>query len=428
MREAVEDLLADPASPDAQTRAQRAIWAERDRRYPVPACPFTAEELKAIAVAGRRVAYLPPELAGRGGPSRLGRIFPAMNSDPVTEGMSFANDADAGGWFDYDATADPPYSDLDEPDLLAALERGQRRLLTLNQYVVAAQDTKLFTGRYLDERRSWVRLGTRVDGRLIAARFDGAEMAEGLGDEEPVDGSLLVAYDVQAGDRGPVLGARSGSLRPPLGTPDAATERARIADLYVRAGFPGALGMPAGEYTASLPLIVPAPPDYRGLFDVPLIVETRIPWREQAILLGIALSSGTRRTEYEPHDCASAPQRAPYSAWFTGWGQRFPEPIAPDAARARLRRDAEAGGSLPELIAMLAAHPEFSATGRFFEAIGAVAQDMVNPGLAGEGTHLRTPCVFHWRGRPEIGANLHPTAFSVFRPLVRGSRTNSNAS
>ncbi len=426
VRDAIAQLLADPGSPAAHTRAQRAIWAARASEQVVPECPFTSEELAAAAAAGRQIGYLPPQLSGAAGRSRLAQIFPQMSSFALHPGAPFTNDVDVAGWFDYDAGPDAPNTDLDEPTLLARLEDEGRRLLTLNQYIIAAQDTKLLTGHYPDERRTWTRVGTRQDGGMIMARFDGPEMAEGMGDEDPVDGSLLIAYDVEAGDHFAVLGARTGPLCPPLGQPDPVDERARIIDAYLRAGFATALGLSAEQYAATLPAIGAIPPHYRGTFDLPLIVETRIPWREQAARLGVGLSGSSLRNEYVAVDSARPAPQQPYAAWFTAWGQRFPAPTAPDDALAQLRPELEVGRSLIELLAMEAAHPEFTASGRFFDVIGAVGRDLPVPGLVGEVPRLRTACIYHWRGRPEIGANLHPLAFPIFRPLVRGSETNSN--
>ena len=53
-------------------------------------------------------------------------------------------------------------------------------------------------------------------------------------------------------------------------------------------------------------------------------------------------------------------------------------------------------------------------------AIGWVRPTTVTRGLHNHVDEQRFPCSYYWRGKPEIGANLHPTSFSIFRPLVRG--------
>ena len=267
-------------------------------------------------------------------------------------------------------------------------------------------------------------------------------MAVGLGAEVPEPGSLLVAYDVEPGDKGLVLGARSSSmtegrsivvadpgpltlkpLTPVDGYPTTPSELDaewdRLADIYVRSRFPGELGLSDSEYRASLPKFSPQPVGYSGRFDVPLIVETRISWKRQAVLSGISLSGTSLRVDYAPADEAPPEPTTPYCAWVADWGQGYADRVAPGDVRASLATD-EVGGSMRELVAMILAHPEHHGSARYFEAIGYVMPHEQVVGLSGPGDSNRTPCVFLWRGRPQIGVNLHPITFSIFRPLVRG--------
>lgn len=408
--------------PAEQTALQREIWRERGDRvgahYDVPPCPYSDTELAAVATDGRRLGYLPPELASQHARHLLAALFPLLRCYAAHPGNAFPNTTDRVGWFDYDAGVDAPYLDLDESSLRSELAAAGRDLLSLNQYIVASEDSHRLTGRYLDERRTWSRIGTIVDGRTIAVRFDGPEMAEGLGDEEPVAGSLLVAYDIEPGDHGGMLGARTTSAGQDR---ELDLRWRRITDAYVAAGFADRLGMTAQDYVATLPAFPAQPDEYRGRLDLPMVVETRVPWREQADLLGVALSSGSRNFEYEPVDDRSHAPDGAYAAWFTGWAQRFPDPIAPADARAQLAGD-EVGGTVFDLLAAQVAQPELSEAARFFEAIGQVAHGMSHDDFMSDRSVPRVPCMYHWRGRPEIGANLHPIAFSIFRPLVRGTR------
>ena len=434
-------MSADVVDPADATRVMRAAWAERGERlgtcFDVPDCPFTAKQLGDLADAGRRVAYLPELLATQRGRTQLGTIFPRMRCYSLLADNIVTNDEDAWGWFDYEGVVDAGRLDTDEPTVVGALRAEGLALLSLNQYIVASQDSRQFTGRYLDERRSWVRVGSRIDGRMVAVRFDGAEMADGLGDEEPVDGTLLVAYDVHAVDRSPVLGARSTTVagHRQLADPQPADERApeavtapddldaewrRQGQLHVDAGYHTELGLGAGDYVASLPRPIAQPVAYRGRFDVPVLVEGRLPWTTAAPLAGINISGHSRRFGYEPIDPSAAPPTRPYWAWFSGWGQRFPDPIAPADARAELRGD-ELAGDVIELVAMHLARPELVARGRWLEAIGSVMPHAKIDNLSTPTDEIRVAGLMWWRGRPEIGANLHPTAYTMFRPVVRGA-------
>ncbi|TSD40351.1 alpha/beta fold hydrolase [Rhodococcus sp. KBS0724] len=432
--------------PKGLTRAFRTLWSARGAlvkaTFTVSDCPFSADDLEQLTVSGRRVGYLPPALAASQSRWRLGEIFPLMRCYSLLKENVVANDESRGGWFDYTVAVDAPYTELDETELATMLEEEASRLLSLNEYIIAGQDHKLFSGQYLDERSTFSRVGSRVDGRMVAVRFDGDEMAVNLGAEVPVPGSLLVAYDIEPGDKGHVLGARTSSitegrsdvvadpgavtltpLKSAYGYPKSMTELDaewnRLVDIYVRNGFPAELNLSDSEYRQSIPRFSLQPAAFAGRLDVPLIVEPRISWKRQAELSDISLSGTSLRIEYTPADSASAEPTAPYCAWMSDWGQRHRSPIAPGEARFSLAED-EAGASMVELVAMILAHPEQHLSGRFFEAIGYVMQHVETFGLAGPGDSGRTPCVFLWRGRPEIGVNLHPIEFSMFRPLVRG--------
>lgn len=62
-----------------------------------------------------------------------------MKSLSVQKDNCITNDKNPSGWFDYEIDMDTPYFNSD------------RRLLSLNQYIVAGHDSKLITGQYLNK-------------------------------------------------------------------------------------------------------------------------------------------------------------------------------------------------------------------------------------------------------------------------------------
>ncbi|MDQ7905255.1 hypothetical protein RB614_12040 [Phytohabitans sp. ZYX-F-186] len=409
---AVRAVAGEPLSADQQTRLHRAIWAERGRRLDVSItvspCPYDDARLVELRRAGRAVGFLPHELSSHLTRDRFRTVFPEMDSYAESPANGFVNTADIWGWFDYETARDAPWPDLDEPATLATVAAAGRTMLTLDQYIVASQDQHLLTGHHLDDRRSWSRLATSYDGRTIAARFDGDQPEEGREDEPPTPGSLLVAYDLAPSDSGRMLGVRTRSATPPLESlwDDLWT---RTTGAYVRAGYPARLGTSPADYLAGLPRIPRQPSTYAGRFAVPLVVDPRIPWQEQARLLGVRLSSQSQRFSFAAVEPAACPD-VPYVGWFNAWHARFPGPISSIDARAELADD-ECGATPIELLAMNVALPDLVRTSRFFEAVGFV---MTTP------TPVRCLCLYRWRGAPELGANQHPIPYSMFRPLVRG--------
>lgn len=425
------------------TEATRRRWAARgrsvNRDFDVPPCPYSDEELAALVASGRRAAYLPPELSRAEDRPLLAAIFPRMASYAFLPGNEWPNVHDHSGWFDHEVAVDATLVGTDESDL-AGLRRDGLRLLTLNEYAVAGYDLRELVGHFPDERATWSRLGSRTDGHLAAARFDSDTMAVGLGDEEPVAGSLLAAYDLHPEDRAPVLGARTSTIHPGHVTARAGRVATRSSrpitpsptaghlhdvwnstfETFVRHGFHHELGLDVDDYRASLPHFDEQPIGLKGRLDVPVLVETRIPWRRQAELAGVRLSAGMRTSDVadrEPPDQQPGPR--PFAMWCNDWGQRFRDPIAPARARIQLAAD-ERGATVAELVALEINHPHLSRQGRFFEAIGSAMVGLVDAVPVGS-PRDRYPCIFHWRGAPELGSNLNPDAFSMFRPLIRAT-------
>ena len=419
--------------PEALTTFFDRLWRERARDLlgsdRVPPCPYSADDIREVERRGGRIGYLPPRLASRSGRHLLGLIFPEMRCFSLLADNQVDNEHDHAGWFDYACMVDAPMNGLDEADVRLQCDHDGTRLLTLNEYIVASQDHRLFTGSYLDEYRTWARIGSRLGDRLIAARFDGPVTADGLGGEPPTEGCLLTAYDVAATDRLDILGARatvvgsrsdSAVVEPASciesDTADRRRERTRILRLMLDLGFHTELELSQPAYVASIPLVGPSPDPDR--FSIPLIVETRIGWRRQAQLAAVELSQGTRSTEYVAANPRWQCPTEPYVAWCAAWDQRFAEPIAGREARSRLSHD-EIGGSPLELVAMHIAHPELGQVARYFEAIG-YGSTSVSAGAELEDSE-RLPSMYYWRGHAEIGAQLHHDPYPIFRPLVRAA-------
>ena len=192
-----------PHTPELATQTHQAIWQARGElvgaTYKVTPCPYTQEQLADLEADGKRVGYLPAQLATQQTRHKLGEMFPKMQSHSVKEGNSVTNDDDPSGWFDYEAAIDAPYLDTKEKQLTERVAKDGRRLLSLNEYIVAGQDSKLFTGEYLGQASTWVRLGSRCGGRVVNARFNG-------------DGGLLVNWNLDADDHLPDLGGRSSGV------------------------------------------------------------------------------------------------------------------------------------------------------------------------------------------------------------------------
>ena len=199
----IEAYQNQPHTPELVTQTFQTIWQARGELvgsvYEVTPCPYTQEELADLEANGKRVGYLPTELATQESRHILGQMFPRMESHCVQKDNSLTNDENPSGWFDYESAIDAPYLDTNEKQLIERVTKDGRNLLSLNQYIVAGQDSKLLTSKYLDEDRTWVRLGSRDGGRLVGANF-------GRG------GLLHVSWPLEADDHTPLSGGRSSGV------------------------------------------------------------------------------------------------------------------------------------------------------------------------------------------------------------------------
>lgn len=179
LAQAIEAYKNYPHSPELVTQTHQAIWAIRgesiETSFDVVVCPYTQEELEKLEKDGKRVGYLPPELSTSQSREILGKMFPAMHRHSFEMGIlvTITNDEDYAGWFDYEAGIESPYRNLKEYQYLERIKKEGRRMLTLNEYIVAGQDSKLFTGQYLDVTYTFSssRLGSRRDGHIVDAGF-----------------------------------------------------------------------------------------------------------------------------------------------------------------------------------------------------------------------------------------------------------------
>lgn len=211
LTQVVEEFVTSPHTPELYTQTLQAIWKVRQDQLmqggalldlSVTPCPYTQEELDKLEKEGRRLGYLPPPISTQQNRYLMGKLWPEMQSYAVQqedqEESPVTNEVDRNGWFDYDARVDgAPYRDTNEKELRKAIEKEGRAGMNLTEYIVASQDSKLFTGHYLDEVPAYVRLlGSRDEGYVVGAHFR-------------EDGYLYVIWFLTPQDYGSHLGGRS---------------------------------------------------------------------------------------------------------------------------------------------------------------------------------------------------------------------------
>jgi len=134
------------------------------------------------------------------------------------------------------------------------------------------------------------------------------------------------------------------------------TERTRQAQRLIQLGFHRELGLSKKEYLASLSKFGPQPEAFKGRFDIPILVETRIPIERQCKLTGIKyLLEGVDFQDW-PKDLQGyrTPDK-PYFAWMQDGSKNLNETV--QNVRETFKED-ERGATIFDAIGLYLAHPE----------------------------------------------------------------------
>lgn len=179
--------------------------------------------------------------------------------------------------------------------------------------------------------------------------------------------------------------------------------------------FAARLSMSEEDYIAALPQFPESPANYSALgLNVPIIVETRVSWREAAELSGIFVTDYLKEranagevVNWED-DKFEMPQ-VPFSAWAqngTKFVYRKPSDVREDLLSGKENKDYRAGRIL-DSIATWNVRPDIVQT-MFWDIIGTkVGSD-------------RVPVLVRWVVRPRLSAFLVGHAFPRCRALVLG--------
>lgn len=203
--QAVKEFKTNPLTPELVTATFQTLWHVRGESVGVEVvvspCDRSAQELAELTKAGRRIGYLPEQAGTQKDRPLLAKMFPQLRSYSVEEGNPVVNEANRSGWFDYEASIDAPYVNTTEDQLRKKVTEEARLGMNLNEYIVASEDSKLFTGKFLDQDSTWVRLlGSRRDGGVVSADFG--------------SGGYVDVYSLlKSGNHDPFLGGRSVGVK-----------------------------------------------------------------------------------------------------------------------------------------------------------------------------------------------------------------------
>ena len=188
-------------------------------------------------------------------------------------------------------------------------------------------------------------------------------------------------------------------------TPDLEGEWQRQAENFIRLGFHKALRMREGRYVDSLPHFSPQPENFKGRFDIPLLVETRLPVPQQARLAKVTYYlEGLNVRDWEEDPLGYQTLDHPYTTWVQDGKKNLK--VSVENVRAELESD-ERGGTEYDGIAFYIHHPEILED-HFIDLPG------TSVGAGG------APCLGVFGGEPELNGNFVDDASPRFGSLSCG--------
>lgn len=160
---------------------------EKEIKKPMPT--VKGKRVKSLAL------YYPPELQGKEGLVRLGRMF-NLGSWSVQENTSIVSTKIPAIWLGIEGTVDAPNTNTCEEDLTKHAQKHNLLGQDLNLYILGSRFFKFLESCHFDQGATWSRLPASRHGGLMVY----ASCAPG--------GRVLVPSSLDPDNRDPNLGAR----------------------------------------------------------------------------------------------------------------------------------------------------------------------------------------------------------------------------
>lgn len=203
LEQAVKEFKEKPHTSEVVTEYWRTLWSIWGKKVglslTIPACDRTAQEIEQLEEEGRKLVYVPDELANQENRRLLARIFLDLQPSSVTIN-SVTNESSQGGWFDIEASPDSPNMNTKEEDLKTQFKKQGKVGQRVNTYIVGSQDAKLQAGHFFDEDTISRLLGSHSEKSVVLARFSER-------------GHLFVDWRLRPQESGSLLGGRSEGVK-----------------------------------------------------------------------------------------------------------------------------------------------------------------------------------------------------------------------
>lgn len=225
---------------------------------------------------------------------------------------------------------------------------------------------------------------------MVMERLDAARRHRGNQDptrQFAIEKAKRILREADVVDPGPKVPMQKRLVEEIMDRLNLFAEWERQTERYVELGFHKELGLTGEEYLVSLPQFEPQPKTFAGRFDIPLLVETRIPPSRQAQLAGLQYYLG----DLNVHDWETDPKKyktpdMPYTTWMQDEMKNLNKSVS--YVRQHFASD-ERGATLLDGIALYIVNPNM---------LKNHAIDL--PGTSVDA--VSAPCLKLWGSRPAV--------------------------
>lgn len=200
LAQSATEYTSQPHTPEITLHLWQALWIEwgAPLGLTIHVEPLTESQgkLQEREHAGDMPIYVPQVLDEQKTRNLIWRIWPEMKFSGFIERDTFVDLYRHRGWRYVERNLDAPHRDTSEDALRKILTQLRRAGLTLTEYVIASQVSKLLTGRYLDED---------TNARVLGSLYQGQSAYVGFGS----DGYLFLDHRIRPEFQHPETGGRS---------------------------------------------------------------------------------------------------------------------------------------------------------------------------------------------------------------------------
>ena len=183
LEQALSEYRTKPHTAELITSFQKVLWGEISRitgvDVVVPMVAESQQDIEKREKKGKGIILVPEQFAGQAQRPLITAAFKLVNNGYVSGHWSMGsnnlvkNDILHTGYRWIDMQIDAPHTSTNEKQARNAAKKERVDGINHSEYTLAGLQSKLVTGNYLDQDKTWIReLSSSDSGRVVYSRFD----------------------------------------------------------------------------------------------------------------------------------------------------------------------------------------------------------------------------------------------------------------